>query len=128
MITLNFDMETKNIIRDNDYKDLEYSEFIKHVNQESVRKFIRNTLRLPLNIAYELKKAIMAAFSDKPILGVRHCDTYLRDNSWRVQLHINFRIFPESLYLIEMKKKDSPYLVGYAGKDLLMLTFSIDYI
>ena len=105
MITINFDMRTENIIRDNNYKDLEYSEFIKHVNQENVENFIRNILRLPLNTAYDLREAIKSAFSDKPTLGIRHCDTYLRDNSWRVQLHINFRIFPEALYLIEMKKK-----------------------
>lgn len=64
-------------------------------------------------------------YQNEEVFGLRHCDTQEYSDHWRIQIHINVRVFPEVLPLLTYNKEKT-WNISYAGSDLVMLTFSIN--
>lgn len=120
-------MPSDQIIREEDWKtitDMNY--FDSTVDKEELDKFILDlpfyvTLESPNELRFSLRKFLCR---NKEVFGLRHCDTQEYSNRWRIQIHINVRVFPEVLQLLTYKG-DKTWQIGLAGGDLVMLTFSI---
>lgn len=61
--------------------------------------------------------------------GIYHCDTYEREDSWRVQLHINLRMYPEAITLLtDRSDSKADYSASFSEGDCVTLTFDLKKI
>lgn len=62
----------------------------------------------------DLRSGLYQIIEGIETLGIYHCDTYETTIEWRVQLHVNIRIFPEAIRF---------GVCNFTGKDLVVVTF-----
>lgn len=117
------------IIRDLDWKTIlpmEY--FTEHID---FMEFDDNILyRLPYGSRQwdDLQDALADFFNGDLVYGIRHIDTQRNENYWRVQIHVDFRIFPAVVGLIRNDGIERPYRASYSGSTCVTLTFNLRYV
>lgn len=116
-ITVYYD--NSQIIRKEDWKTItDHKYFIDSVDKDKLGDFIWN---LPYLSIGELDYLNQFLIHGVEIPGLRHCDTQEREDRWRIQIHINYRIFPKAAYLI----RQNNIMCNFSGDDNIVLTFSI---
>lgn len=116
-ITIEYD--TTQIIRKEDWKtlaDIKY--FTDSVDKDELSKFIRDLPYLDVEDKMDLHQFLKNGVE---IPGLRHCDTQEREDRWRIQIHINYRLFPKAAYLTN----STTLRCSFSGGDNVVLTFSI---
>lgn len=96
--------------------DIKY--FTDSVDKDELSEFIWNLPYLSISELDDLNRFLIHG---EEIPGLRHCDTQERENSWRIQIHINYRIFPKAAYLTCQNK----IRCSFSGDDNVILTFTI---
>lgn len=121
-------MRDDQIIRKEDWKTITTMDYFDStIDKEKLKEFI-NSLPFyqtsPLGRSRIQQKLDAFLYKREEVFGLRHCDTQERENSWRIQIHINVRVFPKIIELFEYKREKN-WQIGIAGEELVMLTFSI---
>ena len=119
-------MKDDQIIRKEDWKTITTMDYFDStIDKEDLNEFLDSlpfSKTLNLNeLRFCLRKFLCR---NKEIFGLRHCDTQERENSWRIQIHINVRVFPKIMELL-VYKGEKKWMIGLAGEELVILTFSI---
>lgn len=117
-ITVHYD--NSQIIRKEDWKTItDHQYFIDSVNKDELSEFI---WKLPYLTISDLDCLSQFLIHGVEVPGLRHCDTQEREDRWRIQIHINYRLFPKAVYLVHYT---TSIKCGFSGDDNVVLTFSI---
>lgn len=128
IITKNIVVDTNHIIRDKDYHEITFDEFISQIDYKQVKTYIQENI-IPVADSH-LNVIINTAFRNNEVptryKAAKHVDTYqIDDNHWRVQLAINLALCPKAVCFALYKKDKYKYIVSFNGEDSILLTFAI---